>query len=115
MLSHAEAIDYCLKQHSTGLAIWDSQEKYLDVKYIVGRNGKDLPAHTALHNPDREECMPSAPCGANGKLVRSLDFYQLLTLFIVTASVILFWTYYRDGIPTTLSLTSSQVRSSTRK
>ena len=70
-LSHDEAIDYCLSQHSAGLVTWDSDDKYQDVKYIVGRNGKDEEALTALHNPNKEECTPSAPCGANRKLVRN--------------------------------------------
>ena len=81
-LSHGEAIDYCLGQHSAGLVIWDSDDKYQDVKYIVGRNGKDKKALTALYNPNKDECTPAAPCGANGKLVRYLLFMVVPTCVI---------------------------------
>ena len=46
-----------------GLVIWDSEEKWLDVKSVVGKEGKDgRRAHTALYNKDRITCTSTAAC-----------------------------------------------------
>ena len=90
-LSHDEAIDYCLSQHSAGLVTWDSDDKYQEVKYIVGRNGKDEEALTALHNPNKEECSPSAPCGANRKLVRHNQLLGLFRIIIFILASLQAW------------------------
>ena len=51
-----------------GLAMWKSEESYLDVKHIVGKVGED--AFTALHNPGSNDCKDSA---CDGNLVRPID------------------------------------------
>ena len=46
-----------------GLVIWDSEEKWLDVKFIIGKEGKDeRRAHTALYNKDGTACTSTAAC-----------------------------------------------------
>ena len=51
-----------------GLAMWKSEESYLDVQYIVGVVDEDT--FTALHNPGLNECKDVA-CDRN--LVRLID------------------------------------------
>ena len=51
-----------------GLAIWKSEESYLDVQFIVGLVDEDT--FTALHNPGLNECKDVA-CDRN--LVRLID------------------------------------------
>ena len=48
-----------------GLAMWRSEESYLDVQHIVGKVGEDT--FTALHNPGSNDCKDGA---CDGKLVR---------------------------------------------
>ena len=60
------AMSYCASQHSTGLVIWDTEDKYLDVKYIVGKLGHD--GYTALYNPSNYICASASKC--SGQLVR---------------------------------------------
>lgn len=61
---------FCESQHSAGRVIWDTQEKYLDLKFIVGRQGRDRSAFTALHNDKNggsAVCNSALDC--DGKLV----------------------------------------------
>ena len=51
-----------------GLAMWKSEESYLDVQYIVGMVDEDT--FTALLNPDLNECRDGA---CDRKLVRLID------------------------------------------
>ena len=65
-----EAMSFCHSQHSAGRVIWDTQEKYLDLKFIVGRQGRDRSAFTALHNDKNggsAVCNSASDC--DGKLV----------------------------------------------
>ena len=61
-----DAKTFCWSQHSTQV-IWDTQEKYLDLKYIAGREGEDRSAYTGLHNPNSSVCNSTPEC--DGKLV----------------------------------------------
>ena len=49
-------MDFCQSQHSKGLVIFDTEEKYLDVKRIVGPEGENSWAFTALYNPTGTRC-----------------------------------------------------------
>ena len=65
---YSGARDFCESQHSPGLAVWDTEEKYLDLKFIVGREGRDKEAFTALYNEGAiAVCNSSLEC--DGKLV----------------------------------------------
>ena len=71
------AMSYCTSQHTAGLVIWDTAEKYLDVKYIVGKLGID--AYTALYNPSKYNCASASQC--SGQVVRlKFDFGGARTL-----------------------------------
>ena len=62
------AKNFCQGQHSSGLVTWDTEEKWLDVKSILGKDGKDEKGFTALYNKDGIECRSHADCSY--KLVR---------------------------------------------
>ena len=62
---------FCQRQHSAGRVIWDTQEKYLDLKYIVGREGKDMEAYTGLYNQGRKVCSSASAC--DGRLVNGIS------------------------------------------
>ena len=65
---YSGAREFCESQHSQGLAVWDTQEKYFNLKFIVGREGKDREAFTALYNEGAiTVCNSSSEC--DGKLV----------------------------------------------
>ena len=49
-------MDFCQSQHSKGLVTFDTEEKYLDVKRIVGPDGENNAAFTALYNPTGTRC-----------------------------------------------------------
>ena len=51
-------MDFCQSQHSKGLVTFDTEDKYLDVKRIVGPDGENNPAFTALYNPTATRCTP---------------------------------------------------------
>ena len=68
-----DASQYCQDQHSSGLVTWDSDEKYLDVKFIVGIGGEHRQGYTALYNPNQIACN-QATC--SGQLV-TVDLTQL--------------------------------------
>ena len=68
---YSDAKRFCESQHSAGRVIWETQEKYLDLKYIVGRwPGRDRPAFTGLHNQMASVCNSASEC--DGKLVNLL-------------------------------------------
>ena len=56
------AKNYCQSQHSSGLVTWDTEEKWLDVKSILGKDGKDKWGYTALYNKDGVVCHSQADC-----------------------------------------------------
>ena len=58
-------LHFFVTDRGMGLAMWRSEESYLDVQYIVGMVDEDT--FTALHNPGLNECKDSA---CDGKLVR---------------------------------------------
>ena len=58
---------FCQSQHSAGRVIWDTQDKYLDLKYIIGREGK-YEAFTGLFN-EQGRAVCSSASGCDGKLV----------------------------------------------
>ena len=62
------AKSFCKSQHSSGLVTWDTEEKWLDVRSILGKDGKDQWGYTALYNKDRNVCTSTADCSY--KLVR---------------------------------------------
>ena len=70
---YSDAKRFCESQHSAGRVIWETQEKYLDLKYIVGREGKDKSAFTGLHNQMASVCNSASEC--DGKLV-NLNFFN---------------------------------------
>ena len=65
---YSGAREFCESQHSQGLAVWDTQEKYLDLKYIVGREGRDKSAFTALYN-DGGSAVCNSALECDGRLV----------------------------------------------
>ena len=69
--SYSGANRFCASQHSAGRVIWDTQEDYLDLKFIVGREGKSRSAFTGLHNPNSAVCNSAPEC--DGKLVSLLS------------------------------------------
>ena len=52
----SDAMDFCQSQHSKGLVTFDTEEKYLDIKRIVGPEGENSWAFTALYNPTGTRC-----------------------------------------------------------
>ena len=66
---YGEASTFCQSQHSAGRVIWDTQEKYLDLKYIVGREGRDRSAFTALYN-DGASAVCNSALSCDGRLVK---------------------------------------------
>ena len=56
------AKNFCQSQHSSGLVKWDTEEKWLDVKSILGKDGKDKWGYTALYNKDGVVCHSQADC-----------------------------------------------------
>ena len=65
------SMSFCQSQHSKGLVTFDTEEKFLDVKYIVGPNGENSQSHTALYNPTGFRCTTSATC--DSMLVRFMN------------------------------------------
>ena len=67
-MSFEEAQKFCFDQNTKGLVVWDSEEKYNDVFFIIGINGENTQAWTALNNPDGATC--NSPNQCSNKLVR---------------------------------------------
>ena len=79
---YSDAKRFCESQHSAGRVIWETQEEYLDLKYIVGIwPGKDKSAFTGLHNQMASVCNSASEC--DGKLVNLNVLSFLQTLLIV--------------------------------
>ena len=54
---------FCQSQHTTGLVTFDTEEKFLDLVFIVGPDGENAyKSHTALYNPNRSGCQTPAEC-----------------------------------------------------
>ena len=71
-MSFFGALQFCYEQHGQGLVIWDSEEKFKDVLFIVGKSGVDKSGFTALTNPDSVSCQSLlAPC--SNQLVNSFE------------------------------------------
>ena len=69
-MSFEDAQKFCYDQNTQGLVVWDSEEKYNDVFFVVGISGEDISAWTALNNQDGVTCNSANHC--SNKLVRLL-------------------------------------------
>ena len=57
------AQQFCYNQNTKGLVVWDSEEKYNDVLFIIGISGEDYGgAWTALNNQDGVTCQSASQC-----------------------------------------------------
>ena len=70
-MSFLDALKYCYEQHGQGLVIWDSEEKFKDILFIVGKSGIDKSGFTALTNPDSVSCV-SLIAACSNQLVNNL-------------------------------------------
>ena len=83
---YSGARDFCESQHSLGLAVWDTEEKYLDLKFIVGREGRDKEAFTALYNEGAPAvCNKALEC--DGNLVKKMYWVVRVVLHYILLSL----------------------------
>ena len=109
-------MDFCQSQHSKGLVTYDTEEKYLDVKRIVGPDGENSWAFTALYNPTGTRCTPQSNDGhptCSSLLVRSVAIGWFLCLLWDFGSILI--SYFRDGNPMTACILHSPMAASTSK
>ena len=76
-LKFEDAQKFCFDKNTQGLAVWDSEEKYNDVFFIIGLSGEDsMGGWTALNNQDGETCNSANQCSN-----------KLVTLFFTPISI----------------------------
>ena len=78
-MSFEDAQKFCYDQNTQGLVVWDSEEKYNDVFFVVGISGEDKQAWTALNNQGGVTCNSANHC--SNKLVRL--FFAPITFTII--------------------------------
>ena len=60
-MSNCEAYDYCAN-HTLGLAMWDTRESYMDLKYLAVHSAIYSDFYTALNNANNVACNGGNDC-----------------------------------------------------
>ena len=60
-MDNCEAYDYCAN-HTLGLAMWDTRESYMDLKYLAAHSAIYSDFYTALNNANNVACNGGNDC-----------------------------------------------------
>ena len=60
-MDNCEAYDYCAN-HTLGLAMWDTRESYMDIKYLAAHSAIHSDFYTALNNANNVACNGGNDC-----------------------------------------------------